>query len=139
MGTDHGSAQQDTSPQVVPANVYRTTDRVMVAAAMPGLQPEDIQITVGPGTVLKLQGQLRGALKDAKEIVCDEWTPGPYYREVDLPEPVDGPKANVTYKNGVVVVALPVAAQTLQADLRLTGSDSTQGERVGHRGHPSRG
>jgi HSP20 family molecular chaperone IbpA len=136
--SEDASIQQDTSPQIVPANIYRTDDRVMVAAAMPGLHPDDIRISVGPGTLLKLQGDLRGALKDAKEIVCDEWTPGPYYRELELPEPVDGPRANVTYHNGVVVIALPVAAHTAEADLRLTDGDSKDGERVGHRGQPSK-
>lgn len=131
--------QQDTSPQSVPANMYRTSDRVMVAAAMPGLQPEDIRVHVGPGERLTLHGNLRGALKDAKEIVCDEWTPGPYFRDLELPQPVDGPKANVTYHNGVLVVALPVAAETAEAELCLTAQDGAtkDGERVGHRGQPS--
>jgi HSP20 family protein len=128
--------RQDVSAQWVRANVYRTNDRIMVAAAMPGLQPEDICVTVGPGSLLTIHGDLRGALKDAKEVVRDEWTPGPYHRESELPDPVDGPRANVTYHNGVLVLVLPTSSRTAGAVLRLSGASAQEGERVGHRGQP---
>ena len=38
--------------------------------------------------------------------------PGPYCRELTLPLPVDGTMANVTYRNGILVVVLPLADAT---------------------------
>src|SRR5947209_15186493 len=109
--------QEQEKIQEIPVKVYRTSDRLMVAAPMPGLQPEDILIEVTPMGHLILQGQLRGMLKDIKELVLDEWSVGSYYRELALPDGVDGEQANVTYGNGVVVVALPLVAQTRPARL----------------------
>jgi HSP20 family protein len=130
---------EKTPLQSVPVKVYRATDLVTVAAPMPGLEAENIAVDVTAEGHLVLRGQLRGALKDAKTILVDEWSAGPYRREIELPEAVDGEAATVTYGNGVVVVALPVAARTRAAQLRLEPVGPTRGKRV-PRGTPrSRG
>ena len=126
--------QQDVIMQDIPANVYRSEGRVMVSAPMPGLEPQDISVTVQDGPQVIIEGQLRGALKDDKEIIQDEWTPGPYHCEVDLPEHVDGNRANVTYNNGVLVVVLPAAGETVTAQLNLERKSATQGARIGNAG-----
>src|SRR5581483_136723 len=119
-----------TDPQVVPVKVYRTQDIVTVVAPMPGLEAENLAVDVTDGNRLVLRGELRGALKDVKELLVDEWSVGPYYREVDLPNPVDGEGATVTYGNGVLVTALPIADRTRPAHLRLKEIAPTRGERV---------
>lgn len=125
--------------QRIPVKVYRTDERVTVAAPMPGLEPQDINVEVQQGQKVILHGALRGALKGDKAVLLDEWNPGPYHREVQVPDAVDGEMANVTYNNGVVVVVLPVAEQTRPAQLSLDARSATQGERIGNQGHPARG
>lgn len=127
-------SQQNTDAQEIPANVYRSGERVTIAAPMPGLEPDNIMVQVSEGPVVTLHADLRGALKGDKEIIMDEWTPGPYHREVELPTNVDGERANVTYNNGVLVVSLPIAERTTAAQLSLDTVSATQGERVGNRG-----
>jgi len=119
-----------TELQQVPVKLYRTDDLVTVAAPMPGLEAENIAVDVMGDGRLVLRGQLRGALKDVKELLVDEWSVGPYYREVELPCPVDGEAATVTYGNGVLVVALPVAAENRPAQLSLEPTAPTRGRRV---------
>jgi HSP20 family protein len=128
---------QQTKTQEIPVKVYRSANRVTIAAPMPGLEPQNIGIDVKERTVV-LHGDLRGMLKDDKEVLVDEWNPGPYEREVTLPQAVDGELANVTYNNGVVVVVLPCAQNTRPAHLTLDAVSPTQGERVGNFGHPIR-
>lgn len=131
--------EQNTETQEIPANVYRSEDRVTIAAPMPGLEPDNIVVHVSEGPMVTLHAELRGALKGDKEIILDEWTPGPYHRELELPTNVDGGRANVTYNNGVLVVSLPVAQRTTSADLSLNQISATQGERVGNRGKNMQG
>ena len=119
-----------TPLQSVPVKMYRTRDTLTVAVPMPGLGAENIAVDVSPEGHLVMRGQLRGALKDAKEILLDEWSAGPYYREIDLPAAVDGPGATITYGNGVLVVALPVADSTRPARLCLHETAPTRGQRV---------
>jgi HSP20 family molecular chaperone IbpA len=131
--------EQNTETQEIPANVYRSEERVTISAPMPGLEPDNIVVHVSEGPMVTLHADLRGALKGDKEIILDEWTPGPYHREIQLPTNVDGGRANVTYNNGVLVVSLPVSDRTTAADLSLNEISATQGERVGNRGKNMQG
>lgn len=94
--------------------VYCSDARVTVAAPMPGLEPQDVSAEVKDGSLV-LHGDLRGPLKGEKDVVLDERAPGPYHREVRSPDSVDWPTANVTYNNGVVVIALPRTDRTASA------------------------
>ena len=128
--------QEKAKLQGIPVKVYRTADRLMVAAPMPGLEPEDIMVEVTKGSHLILNGELRGALKDVKELLIDEWSVGTYYRELILPDAVDGERANVNYGNGVLVVTLPLCKETVPAHLTLEATGSARGGRTGNSGHP---
>ena len=146
--------------QEVPIKLYRTPDRLTVAAPMPGLLPEDITIEVTPNNHLVLHGALRGipadvqvfrrleqpngrsrrkqprVVEEQREMLVDEWTVGSYQREIQLPMPVDATLATATYGNGVLVVALPLAKRTLPARVNLERVGISRGERVGSVGHP---
>ena len=122
--------------QEVPVKVYKTDDRLMVVAPMPGLEPENIVIEVTENGHLILNGDVRGILKDVKELLLDEWSVGFYRRDLELPASVDGESANVTYGNGVVTVALPISDHTVPSQLTLERKAPTHGERKGNVGRP---
>lgn len=127
--------QEQEKMQQILVKVYRTVDRLMVAAPMPGMEPEDIVVEIKPDGRLLIQGELRGMLKDVKELLVDEWSAGHYHRELQLPNAVDGEHANVNYGNGVLVVTLPISQQNTPALLTLAKTGSARGERVGNVGH----
>jgi HSP20 family protein len=120
--------QEHIEVQKIPVKIYRTPDRITIAAPMPGLGPEDITVEVTRDGYLVLDGKLRGALRGEKEVVADEWSVGPYRRSLALPSPVDGEGATVTYGNGVLVVALPAASTTRPATIRLQRTGPARGE-----------
>jgi HSP20 family protein len=121
--------------QQIPVKMYRTPDRLMVAAPMPGMEPEDIIVEITADGVLKIHGALRGLLKDVKELLVDEWSVGEYLRELELPDAVDGEHANVTYGNGVLVVAMPISDMVSPGRLTLQTVGPAHGEHVGNIGH----
>ena len=131
--------QEQLKLQEIPVKVYKTDDRLMVAAPMPGIEPENIVIEVTEGGYLVLYGELRAMLKDVKELLLDEWSVGIYHRDLELPAPVNGESANVTYGNGVVTVALPISKHIVPARLTLERIAPTHGERKGNAGHPPKG
>ena len=122
--------------QHIPVKVYRTGERLTVAAPMAGLEPENIVVEVTADGRLVLHGDVRGMLKEVKELLLDEWSVGVYHREFALPVPVNATCANVTYGNGVLIVALPISQQTLPARLALERLAPTHGGRKGNAGHP---
>ncbi len=124
--------------QPVSINVYRTGSRLTIAALMPGIEPENISVEITSDGRLVLEGTLRGELKGIKEQLLEEWRAGSYRREYTLPNAVDGSMANITYGNGVVVIALPLADQIRPARLTVETLTPTRGERAGNAGHPVR-
>lgn len=128
--------QEQLKQQSIPVKVYCAGERLMVAAPMAGLEPENLLVEVTGDSRLILHGNLRAMLKEIKDLLLDEWSVGPYHRELALPMPVDGECANVTYGNGVLTVALPISKQTCPARLTLKRLAATHGERRGNAGHP---
>jgi HSP20 family protein len=128
--------QEQLKQQSVPVKIYRTDERLMVTAPMAGLEPENISVEITADNRLILHGEVRGRLKQIKELLLDEWSVGTYHRELVLPVGVDGECANLSYGNGVLTVALPINKQTCPARLTLERLTPTHGERRGNAGHP---
>ncbi len=126
--------QEQAKIQHIPIKVYRAPERLVIAAPMPGIEPENILVKVTENSVV-IQGEIRGLLKDIKELLIDEWSVGVYYREVLLPNAVDGEHATVTYGNGVLVVNLPMSDKMVPATLTLDKIGTARGERVGYVDH----
>lgn len=129
--------QEQEKIQHIPVKVYRSEERLMVAAPMPGMQPEDIIVGIAESGDMIIRGEIRALLKDIKELLVDEWSVGMYYRELHLPNAVDGQRANITYGNGVLVVALPLCqnGQTIPATLVMEKVGVAHGEYIGNAGH----
>ena len=117
----------------VPVNVYANHGKLVVVAPMPGLEPENIVVSIG-GDALAVHGALRGELQDGKDYLVHEWQVGPYVRAVMLPFPVDGTRANVTYSNGILTVVVPEAVETVAHRIHLQRTSATRGEYHGFSG-----
>lgn len=105
--------ERELKPTRVPVNIYRTEERLMVAALLPGLQPEDISIELDAQGQLQLRSALRGKLKDWKDVLLEEWQAGGSSRSLELPVSVDGSAGHATYENGVLVIVLPIASSSV--------------------------
>jgi HSP20 family protein len=122
--------------QTVPVQMHQTPELLVLAALMPGLEPEDITVAIS-GARLIVCGEYRGSRHDQPEVLLSEWTIGPYYREVILPQSVNGELTNATYGNGVLVLSMPKLAPGAQGgdtEFRLQALTDTRGQRVGHTG-----
>lgn len=117
----------------VAVNVYTSRNKLIVVAPTPGLEPENIVVTVGDDTVA-IHGALRGELQEGKRYLIHEWQVGPYTRVIKLPFPVDGSRANVTYNNGILTVVLPEASETVAHRIHLRRLSPTSGEYHGFSG-----
>jgi HSP20 family protein len=125
----------ESETQTVPVNVFETENELMVVAAMPGMEASNIDIRVDD-TDLTIRAEKRGPGQERHRYLRREWSYGPYERTIELPMDVDVDKANATYDNGIVTVALPKAAarRTRRIEIQLDQVGSTRGQHVGHRG-----
>jgi HSP20 family protein len=138
--TDRGA---DAAPgaQAIPVNIFEAEDFVMVIAPMPGVQAEDLDITVR-GTTITLTARERADLKpeSGKRYLRHEWRYGPYQRTVELPYAVDDDTAEATFDNGVLTVRVQKAAaarmRRIQVKTTRPGSAGQSGQ--GQAGEPTR-
>ncbi len=116
----------------LPVNVFETAEEVVVVAPMPGVEPEDITVRL-EGSALHLASRARGE-EASRRYHAREWTYGPYARTLELPTPVDGPSANVTFGNGVLTIVLPKAERFVGATLEVPKLGPARGAREVHSG-----
>jgi HSP20 family protein len=88
-------------------NLYETDGGYHLAAELPGLAPEDLDLAI-TGDTLTLKGERRRADGAADESFRrQERVFGRWSRTVTLPVGIDGSKVTARFQNGVLTVDLP--------------------------------
>ena len=90
-------------------NAWTTDEEEVVTAALPGLSPEDVELTI-VNDVLTLSGERKG-LEPTEELRYHrrERIDGRFSRSIQLSFPVDSNKVSAAYDNGILTVRLPRA------------------------------
>jgi HSP20 family protein len=93
--------------ETLAVDMYETDDDVIVETALPGIDPEDVDISVTRNT-LTIKGETR-AEEEVEEgnYVYRERRFGGYSRSLTLPVGVEADKAEAEYENGVLKLRLP--------------------------------
>jgi len=87
-------------------NLAESDHDVTVTAELPGINPEDVDISVS-GNVLAIRGEKNEEKEDKKrDYHYVERSYGSFHRSVQLPSSVDPSQVDATYKNGVLTVTL---------------------------------
>ena len=93
-----------------PVNLYESTDGYVLTAEVPGLDTDQLDVSV-EGNRVTLRGQRRiEAPGEGVSVHRCERQDGSFRRSVELPAPLDPEKAEASYRNGVLHVRLPKAA-----------------------------
>jgi len=125
----------ERDPQTIPVRISNSEDVILLAAPMPGLEPQNISVSIRDH-VVQIKGEERGPRQHELDLKLAEWRIGPYVREVSLGEPVNGAMTNATYGNGVLVLSIPKAksGDGSSAEFQLKAIEPTRGERIGYTG-----
>jgi len=92
----------------VPAlDVYQDNDSVMIEAPLPGINPENVTISV-ENDVLTIEGKTEKKTEvDEKNYYRKEIRTGGFHRAIALPASVNGEKASAEYKDGILKIVIP--------------------------------
>lgn len=107
----------------------------IVKASMPGVDPDQVEITL-TDNVLTIKGETKSDQDtDEKNYHVRERRFGSFMRSVTLPVPVDADKVEATHENGVLTLRLPKAEA---AKPKRISVQKTIGEHAGN-GHSGNG
>jgi len=102
-------------------DMYETEDSVVVKSLVPGVKPDDIDITIS-GNTLSISGETR-AEEEVKEenYIRRERRYGSFSRSVTLPEGLETDKAEASFEDGILTLNIPTAPEAKPKVIKIKG------------------
>lgn len=94
-------------------------DKYRLAAELPGLNPEDVSISVADGMLI-LSGEKRETIeRKDDQLLLNERRYGAFERRLSLPSDVDENAISAEFKHGLLTVTLPRSQDTAKRRHRI--------------------
>jgi HSP20 family protein len=109
---------------VFPAvNLYETADAYQLTAELPGVEPEEIRVSL-EGSTITLEGERTIDYASRKETSPHrrERQSGAFRRAFELPAAVDPEKVEAVHRNGVLMLRLPKTPETQPRQISVRSS-----------------
>jgi HSP20 family protein len=122
-------AQTPMVQQPIPVDIYANDDQAVITAALPGVQPADLDLKVHQNQVT-ISGKIANthASEDAKGAtwLAKELWSGEFRRSITLPFAVDTEKVDARFDHGVLRVTLPKAESAKPRTIAINGAAPEQ-------------
>jgi HSP20 family protein len=89
-----------------PLNIYDEDGRFLVAARLPGLKKESLNVEVREN-VLTIAGAREPSAPEGAEVLRQECAAGEFRRNLRLPASVKNDAAEARFKDGILLVTIP--------------------------------
>lgn len=100
-------------------NVWEKDDSLVVTMELPGLEPENINVSI-TGATLMISGTAKAEpLKEGEKYLRQERTVGNFQRNLQLPFQVDSKKVEANYEKGVLNIILPRLKEDLPKKIKI--------------------
>lgn len=126
------------APGIMPIDMFERQDELIVMAAVPGVKPEDVDISVTNDT-LTIRATIHSEM-EKEEAASWNWylhelQSGQFTRTVSLPFPVSPDQAEAKFENGLLRLRLPKspAAMPKRIKVQQVGAGQQQGGVGGQR------
>jgi HSP20 family protein len=93
-----------------PVNLYETDDAYVLTAELPGIAPEELEVSL-EGSTVTLRGERKPVTEEGASVHRCERPTGAFRRAFDLPVRIDGEKVEAVHRLGVLTLRLPKAAE----------------------------
>ena len=107
----------------VPLDVVEDDGHIVVKASLPGLQVDDIDVTIEDG-VLTITAETNTESEDNNEnYLVRERRSGKFRRALRLPKTADADKADPKFEHGVLTITLPKLEEAKPKRLSITAAN----------------
>lgn len=95
----------------MPIELIERDNNYILKVMIPGMEKNDINIEVGENQV-NISGVCKVDYEENTDLIHrSEFCSGNFSRTVSLPEKIDHQKAKADYKNGILILSLPMSKQ----------------------------
>ncbi len=91
-------------------DVFENDDAIVIKAAVPGLEPEDIHISL-EDDVLSIDGEFKNTGEDVKYLIRERAGEGRFRRDLRLNVSVEVNNIEATFDNGILTLNVPKAEE----------------------------
>jgi HSP20 family protein len=104
---------EETSPRIqrtafaLPMDAYTTEDAIVLVADVPGLKPEQLEVTL-EGDTLVIRGELNPNTENRSYLLRERLS-GKFERTLTINTPIDSARVEATFADGVLTLTLPKA------------------------------
>jgi HSP20 family protein len=98
-------------------DMYSCEDKFIVQAEMPGVNKEDISVSL-VGNDLLIKGERKSQkTKHARDYYCSEISQGTFFRTIALPFEANKKRITATYSDGVLEIVMPRNTQMTETEI----------------------
>lgn len=110
-------------------DVYETEENIVVKATLPGIKPEEVDVTV-KGDTLVIKGDTGQEDGDREEhYLLRERAQGTFHRAISLPREIESTKAAAEFQDGVLTVTLPKAERARTRKVEVAVKETARAEK----------
>ena len=102
----------------IAANLYETSEGFTLQLPMPGVKPEDVEITVQQD-VVRLKWENKVQIPEGAHVHWNGFQSGQYQQAFTLPAPINAEVVEATYNDGILTLRLPKAEHAKARTIKI--------------------
>ncbi len=102
----------------IPVDAYITENEIVVELAVPGVSPEDVEITY-EGETLTIEGSMPARLENVNYVFAERFH-GEFSRTLSVGIPIKADEIEATFDSGVLTLVLPKAEEVRPKSIKVT-------------------
>lgn len=110
----------DSAEHQLALDIRTTGNELVVEAALPGIKPEDVEISVLGDTLTINAAHRQEQTRDDAGYSYREIRRGTFSRSVTLPSGLRTDAATASYENGMLILRIPKAEEAKPRQIRIT-------------------
>jgi HSP20 family protein len=120
FGRTPNGRSEELETRTLSLDVIETNSDFVVKAAIPGVDPKDVEITINDD-VLSISGQYKTTSEEKEQsYLRRELHWGQFHRALKLPPTVEADKANAKFEHGMLELTLPKRPEARSRSLKIT-------------------
>ncbi len=110
-------------PRSMPMEAYRRGDQFFIHLDLPGVNPDEVQLTV-ERNVVAVRAERRSLWQQGDEVLVDETPQGTLGRQLFLGDNLDAGRLEASFDQGILTLTIPVAEQAKPRRIEIGAKSS---------------